>query len=154
MSVRPVVVGSLLAAGVMVAITASQAETKVVRGQPQRVVPWVARGHVYDVPLAKRGLWVGIPAGLVGAGIGYFTAEGAHVGAALLGALALGGFSASWREKWPDRFGQAGANAQVADAWLNGLVGALLGAGGAALLAKHHDNLPQRLQPPEPSDVC
>ncbi len=154
MRIPTAALGTLIGAGVVVAATVSQAETKMVHGQPHRVVASVNRGRAYETPLAKRCVWVGVPAGLVGGGIGYFVANGANLGAALLGALTLAAMSSSWRENWPERFGRAGENAQVTDRLLNGMVGGLLGAFAAAQLAKHHPSYPQRLQPPEPADVC
>jgi MFS family permease len=153
MRITPVPLGMLIAASVTVGIAASQAETKMVDGRQQLVVASVNHGRVFEMPLARRFVWVGVPAGLLGAGIGYFASNGGSLGAAFLGALVLGGLSAGWRADWDDRFGPPGKHDRVSDSWLHGLVGGLIGAATAAHLAKHREGYPRRLPPSELSDL-
>lgn len=152
MRVAAAALGMMIGVGGGVGITLSQAETKMARGASRRVVPTVTRARVHEVDVVMRCLWVGVPGGLVGAGIGYVAAgSGVNLGAAFLGAMILSAASTSWREHWPERFGQAGVNAQVSDAFLHGLVGGLFGAAGAAYWRK--ERLPGTLQAPQPADV-
>lgn len=146
------VLGSLVGLVAAAAITLSQAETKTVSGVPSRVVAGVNRGHAYETPLLKRLLWVGIPAGVVGAGIGYFATSSLHLGAAFLGALVFSVLAGSWRESWPEKYGRAGQNAKVSDTFLIGLAGGLFGAAGAARLSKK-ESAPDGPQPSEPRDL-
>ncbi len=149
MRIATTALGLFIGLGGAVGITLSQAETKTVQGQPRRVVASVNRSRVTESPVLKRCLWVGIPAALVGAGIGYLATSGVHLGAAFLGAFLFSALSASWRENWAEKFGRAGENAQVSDIFLHGLVGGLLAAAGAAYWTKQMDRLPGRLPTPE-----
>jgi hypothetical protein len=154
MRIATAVLGMLIGVGGAVGITLSQAETKMVHGEPRRVVASVTKGRVHETAIVTRCLWVGVPAGLVGAGIGYLAAAGGvNLGAAFVGALILSTASTSWRENWAERFGRAGENAQVSDAFLHGLVGGLFGAAAAAYWCKQHARLPERLQPPQHADA-
>jgi hypothetical protein len=146
-------VGLLVGVSIAVGLALSQAETKWQSGSSLRVVPTVAKGRMHETPIVRHCFWIGVPAGLVGAGVGYLLAGGANIGGALLGALLFGAMASSWREHWPDRFGRAGENAKIADSVLNGMVGALLGAAASAHLRKHHESLPARLPPPESEDA-
>jgi hypothetical protein len=148
----PILLGMFLAAGIMVGIAVSQSETKFVDGQPQRVVATMRDGQAVEIPLNQRCVWLGVSAGLVGAGIGYFASNGGNFGAAFLGGLILGGLAAGWRAEWDDHFGKAGKNAQVSDSWMSGLVGGLLGAAAAWHFPKH-ERYPRRLPPSEPADA-
>jgi len=148
-----IAIGMLIGASAGIGLTLTQAETKIVRGQPKVVVAYVMKGHVHETPIIKRCLWVGIPAGLVGAGIGHFVASGVGLGSVLLGALIMSALSSGWRENWPSKFGQAGENAKVSDSLLHGLVGGLFAAAATAYMRKHHDATPSRLAPPQSGDA-
>ena len=153
MKVSNTVIGMLIGLSAAVGITLSQAETMVVDGQSQSVVALVNRGRVYETPIVNRCLRVGIPAGLVGAGIAYQLARGANLGGVFIGALILGGMASGWREDWPEKFGRAGANAKGIETLLHGMVGGLLGAAASVHMRKHHNSFPGRLQPPESDDA-
>jgi len=135
-----------------VGITLLQSETKIVDGRLQRVVASVRRSHVSEMPIVTRCLWVALPAGAVGAGIGYFAAGGANLGAIFLGAVLFAAMSAGWRENLPQKFGRAGENAKLSDSLLNGLVGGLLGAAASVHWRKQQDELRRRLLPPDQPD--
>lgn len=136
-----------LAATAVVGVVLAKAETKMVDGRAQQIVSLVRRGRAFDAPVVNRCLWVGVPAGLVGGGIGYLAGGGVNLGVAFAGALVLGGMSAGWREDWDDRYGRAGANSQSVDTLLHGLVGGLMAAAAATALAKQHREYPQRIKP-------
>jgi hypothetical protein len=149
MRVASAVLGMMIGVGGAVGITLSQAETKMVQGQPRQVVATVTRGRAHETQVVKRCLWVGIPAGLVGAGIGYLATSGAHLGGAFLGAMILSALSSSWRADWAERFGRAGEHAQVSDMFLHGLLGGLFGAAAAAYWRNPKERPPARPQQPE-----
>jgi hypothetical protein len=144
--------GMVIGVSCAVGITVSQAETKMVHGEPHQVVPTVNRSRAHEVPIVKRCLWVGVPAGLLGAGIGYLATSGVNLGAAFVGALILSALSSSARD-WAEKFGRAGENAQVSDMFLHALLGGLLGTVAAAYWWKENGSLPERLQPPESADA-
>jgi hypothetical protein len=152
-----VIAGALVAAGAVVGVTLSQAETKVVDGVPRWVVPCVEidgdEERVVDARLAARCARLGVPAAVLGAGIGYFTTSGGLLAAALLGALALGALAARWREAWPQNLGLAGDNARQAESLVLGLVGALVVSAVMAKLAQHQEKYPRRLPAMEPGDA-
>jgi hypothetical protein len=126
-------------------ITVSQAEMKLVNGRLEQVVPTVTRHRAHHMRLVKRCLWVGVPAGLVGGGIGYLAPSGVHLGAAFLGALVWSTVASIGRQNWAEQFGRAGENAQLSDMYLQALVGGL----GGAVLARYlcHD---EHQSPAEP----
>ncbi len=153
MKIATAALGLIIGVSCGVGITLSQAETRMVDGEPHQVVASVNRSRAYETPIVKRCLWVGVPSGLVGAGIGYLATNSVNLGAAFVGALVMSTLSASSRENWAEKFGRAGENAQVSDMFLQGLVGALIGAAAAAYWCKQKDTLPERLQPPESVDA-
>jgi hypothetical protein len=153
MRIAAAALGMVIGVSCAVGITVSQAETKMIHGQAHLVVPTVSRRHAHDTPIVRRCLWVGVPAGLLGAGIGYLATSGVNLGAAFVGAMILSALSASTRDNWPERFGRAGENTQVSDMFLHALLGGLLGAVAAVYWCKHKERLPERLQPPESADV-
>ncbi len=149
----------VIAAGAVVGVTLRHADTRVVDGVPRWVVPYVERDvdrdveRVVDVPLAARCLRIGVPAAVLGAGIGYFASSGGLLCAALVGALAIGTLAGSFPEAWPQNLGRAGENARRAESLVLGLIGALAGAAGVAKLAEHDERYPRRLPAPEPVDA-
>jgi hypothetical protein len=153
MRIAAAALGMVIGVSCAVGITLSQAETKMVQGEPHQVVPTVSRHHAHESPLVKRCLWVGVPAGLLGAGIGYLATSGLNLGAAFVGAMILSAMSSTFREDWAEKFGRAGEYAQVSDMFLHALLGGLLGAVAAAYWWKEKGSLPERLQPPESADA-
>jgi hypothetical protein len=149
MKVELTAIGLFLGLSVGVGITLLQSETKMVDGRLQRVVSSVRRGYVSEIPIVTRCLWVGIPAAVAGAGIGYFAASGANLGAVFLGAVLFAAMSAGWRENLPQKFGRAGENAKLSDSLLNGLVGGLLGAAASVHWRKQEEEWKRRLPHPD-----
>ena len=136
MKVKATVIGFLVGMSLVVGVSLLQSEVKIVDGRPERVVELVVRNRAYETPIVRRCLLVGVPAGLVGAGIGYFVAAGANLGAVFLGAVLLAAMSSGWRENWPKKFGRAGENAKLSDSLLHGLVGGLFGAAAMRVLVE------------------
>lgn len=155
MKTATTVIGFLCGMSVVVGVTLVQSEVKMVDGRLERVVELVRRGRTFEMPVVRRCLWVGVPAGLVGAAIGYFVAAGANLGAVFLGAVLLAAMSAGWRENLPQKFGRAGENAKLSDSLLNGLVGGLFGAYASVYWSRQEKEWKRRLQPEpvEPSQV-
>jgi hypothetical protein len=153
MRIAAAALGMVIGVSCAVGITVSQAETKMVEGEPHQVVPTVNRNRAHESPLVKRCLWVGVPAGLLGAGIGYLATAGVNLGAAFVGAMILSAMSSTFREDWAEKFGRAGENAQDSDMFLHALLGGLLGAVAATYWWKENGSLPERLQPPESADA-
>jgi hypothetical protein len=151
MRVSATAIGFLFGLTGGVAIPLAQSEVMMVDGEPQRVVAFAKRGRVIEAPVVNRCLWVGLAAAVTGAGVGHFLSQGAHPGAAFLGAVLMASLSAGWRENLPKRYGQAGENTRTSDAFSHALIGALFAA-AASVHWNKEGRLPKRLKAEEPSE--
>lgn len=145
MKINAIAAGLLLGLSAGLGVTFSQAETRIEDGAERLVVVSVVKGRVIESPVARRCLWVAVPAALVAAVVAHLMTKGANVGGVFLGAIIMSVLSGGWREDWPERFGRAGENARVSDTFLQGLVGAFFGAAASVHLRKQEEERQRRL---------